>query len=338
VRDVRQRNDGPSNKSHDPSAPGSADPNQTPESGASGIRRRWLFASHTVRIAAWACCAHDGGLGKARRQPWNLISFNFSGSYCLHQGGETLFIDPSQVTFFNAQVDYRTSHPLGVGDRGGSLIPDTDTLLEILRIHDQKQPVNAAAPFSLSCASASGITYLLMWTLVRRLSLGPKPEPIIVDELALRIIGKAMSSDGARSWSQYRDSPGSGDRLRAAVKRARIHIAHTLAENLSLLDVARAARCSPYHLCRAFRRETGMTMTRYRTCLRLRAALNHIDGDLSTLAGDLGFASHSHFTESFRREFGQTPTNLRRLIRSRREELLLDLGRGRPSFGAGAQD
>jgi len=64
-----------------------------------------------------------------------------------------------------------------------------------------------------------------------------------------------------------------------------------------------------------FRQRTGVSIHRYLTRLRLRASLERLaDGasDLTTLALDLGFSSHSHFSGAFRAEFGQTPSEVRR--------------------------
>jgi AraC-like DNA-binding protein len=58
-----------------------------------------------------------------------------------------------------------------------------------------------------------------------------------------------------------------------------------------------------------------MPIHRYLTQMRLRAGMEQLlDGvdDITRLALELGFSSHSHFTESFRREFGCTPSELRR--------------------------
>ena len=80
-------------------------------------------------------------------------------------------------------------------------------------------------------------------------------------------------------------------------------------------DVARAAGSSPYYLCRSFKKETGRPLRSYLTTLRLRASLERVPdrrADLTDVALELGFPSHSYFTECFRREFGITPTTLRR--------------------------
>jgi len=55
----------------------------------------------------------------------------------------------------------------------------------------------------------------------------------------------------------------------------------------------------------------------YRNQLRLRAALESLaerHADLTGIALDLGFSSHSHFTETFRRTFGRTPSSVRRSL------------------------
>jgi AraC-like DNA-binding protein len=54
--------------------------------------------------------------------------------------------------------------------------------------------------------------------------------------------------------------------------------------------------------------------------LRLHASLERVaepGSDLTAVALDLGFASHSHFTAAFRRSFGLTPSALRAQARAR---------------------
>jgi AraC-like DNA-binding protein len=71
---------------------------------------------------------------------------------------------------------------------------------------------------------------------------------------------------------------------------------------------------SPFHLARVFHERAGVPVHRYLTRLRLRAALDRLMGgadDLTALALDLGFSSHSHFTDAFRTEFGRPPSAVR---------------------------
>lgn len=93
-----------------------------------------------------------------------------------------------------------------------------------------------------------------------------------------------------------------------------------LSINRSITELAEELGCSQYHLMHAFRTEIGDTVRAYRMRARLGVALHRLaDGhdDLSTLALELGFASHSHFTETFTREIGISPSRLRARLRDR---------------------
>lgn len=82
----------------------------------------------------------------------------------------------------------------------------------------------------------------------------------------------------------------------------------------TLTALAELAGASRYHLARVFREEVGATLHRYLTHARLGAALHRVldDEDLTTVALESGFSSHSHFTARFRAVFGVTPSQLRR--------------------------
>jgi AraC-like DNA-binding protein len=100
----------------------------------------------------------------------------------------------------------------------------------------------------------------------------------------------------------------------------RAELLRTVTENRSVHDIAAAVDASPYHLCRVFKATTGRTMHAYRTELRLRLALERIASSrdrlpsLSTVACDLGFASHSHFVNLMRRHAQMTPSAARALL------------------------
>ncbi|WP_424216499.1 AraC family transcriptional regulator (plasmid) [Streptomyces sp. BI20] len=77
---------------------------------------------------------------------------------------------------------------------------------------------------------------------------------------------------------------------------------------------------SPTSLRRAFRAETGMAFSEWRTRLRLNQALPLLDrGQLvGVVAGRVGFASANGFILAFRRHFGRTPGAYVRRIRADR--------------------
>ncbi len=154
----------------------------------------------------------------------------------------------------------------------------------------------AAMPLSAHAA-------LLLWQ--RRLQAGTF-ESLQVEEALLTLLRPHRPSETDRSTA-----------IHPAVERAREHLASDPQRADTLSDIAVAAHCSPFHLARAFRKHTGHSLHSYRTHLRMGMALERMhegEGNLSHIAVDLGYASHSHFGNVFRRHFGLTPRQLR-LIR-----------------------
>ena len=114
--------------------------------------------------------------------------------------------------------------------------------------------------------------------------------------------------------SLFHDTSAEPVRPHRAVERARDFIASEPARRHTLADIAQAVHCSPFHLARTFRANTGTSLHGFRTQLRLAEAVERLrDGerDLNALAADLGFSSHSHFSAVFRRRFGVPPSQLR---------------------------
>ena len=82
-------------------------------------------------------------------------------------------------------------------------------------------------------------------------------------------------------------------------------------------ELARELGVSRPHLSRVFRAETGESLTRFRTRLRVRAALDQLEAgrtNLAELAADLGFADHAHLTRTMRAELDLPPTAVRTLL------------------------
>ena len=86
------------------------------------------------------------------------------------------------------------------------------------------------------------------------------------------------------------------------------------------LDVpvlARAARLSPAHFSREFRRAFGETPHQYLLTRRLERAaalLRNTDRSVTEICFDVGLTSLGSFTTSFRRVYGATPTGYRAMF------------------------
>jgi AraC-like DNA-binding protein len=94
-----------------------------------------------------------------------------------------------------------------------------------------------------------------------------------------------------------------------------VELLHTsFHEQLGLVDLARRVGASPYQLSRTFREVTGITISQYRTRLRVHAVLDRLDAgdnDLAAVAADTGFADHGHMTRTMIGLIGARPTELR---------------------------
>lgn len=132
-------------------------------------------------------------------------------------------------------------------------------------------------------------------------------------ELARQVMRRAVAA-----WEGRGGSTGRADRRRRQrdlVEHAKAVLMRRYQEPLTLADLATEVGCTPFHLRRSFRAVTGWRLHQFRDQVRVRTALELIPwrrGDLTGLALELGYSSHSHFTEAFRRAFGVPPSTLTR--------------------------
>lgn len=126
----------------------------------------------------------------------------------------------------------------------------------------------------------------------------------------------------ATAYAAGRGKEARGPSLPAwKLKRLTDYIHDRLGDELSLLDLARLADMSPYHLARAFRHGTGNTLWRYVLECRARRAQQaiaaHPQAMLSEVAAACGFDSYSQFVAIFRRFHGMLPSEYRRSLSRR---------------------
>jgi AraC-like DNA-binding protein len=144
--------------------------------------------------------------------------------------------------------------------------------------------------------------------LVARSLAGAEPEEL--SERAVVLIGSVLA--GLVPEAIAAGFPAARDQV---VDDVRQMLAEDPGAPLQVL--AGAAGLSSYHVSRVFRRTTGVTITAFRSRLRVRRALEQLAGgqrDLARLAAETGFADQAHLTRSVRRETGSTPAQLRTLL------------------------
>jgi AraC-like DNA-binding protein len=255
---------------------------------APAIIRRSLFESDAIHIGSFAARPASDACGETERQSQHVVVLPFAGLFAKHDApGRHVVGTPSHAVFIRADTPYRIAFPGAVGDRA-----------IILRFDDALAPDEVEgrcngemlAPHGLLSADA-----MLRRGLLRRRLAGPgalRDRP-----LARRAAARARAA--------------------RAVERVKEAVAVAPADAWSVARLAAIAHLSPFHLSRVFRDHIGTSINDYILRERLAQALDAVlDGgdDLTAVALDAGFASHSHFTARFRRFFGCTPSALRRMM------------------------
>jgi AraC-like DNA-binding protein len=222
--------------------------------------------------------------------------------------GRSFVGDPTTVIFYNQNQNYTRSKVSEVDACDWFVVAD-DVLLDALSQYDRSVVDRPDAPFRIATAPVDARTYLQQRRLFERALAGQSSDALETDETVLRILTVTLRSAylSRGTGPTQRRATVSSEQI-DAVRRA---IAADYSGESRLADLARIAECSPFHLCRTFRAATGMTMTAYRHALRMRDALGRLrerNHDLTGIALDLGYSSHSHFTAMFRRTFGIPPS------------------------------
>jgi AraC-like DNA-binding protein len=279
---------------------------------------RSLYQSPLAGVHDYCCRADRGGPAAEEHSPSNDIVLLRHGAFCKHFGRRGVTADVNQVVFFSRGSTYRVSHPADCGDRGTIFVPTPRVLEDILRELDPASADHPDRPFPFVTGPCDRDIYWRHHELVRRLEAADSAplDPLQIDVIVLQLIADVLGAAFVRqNRPRQRRRNGTDADHADRAEAARVYLASHLGEPVTLDDVARAVHASPFHLARVFQQRTGVPVHRYLTRLRLRAALDRLAGgakDLTALALDLGFSSHSHFTDAFRREFGRTPSAVRR--------------------------
>jgi AraC family transcriptional regulator len=289
-----------------------------PRSAEEIIHFRRLYQSQVVTLRDYRCLAPRGGPDADEYSDANKIVLMRHGAFCKHFGRRGTVADVNHAVFFSKGSTYRVSHPGNCGDRGTVIMPAPAVLDDIVRQFDPSVDDEPGRPFPFVTGPCETRVFWRHRELVQQLESADTqpPEPIWADVTALQLVADVVQAAFAHHGHSRRKRRQATNADHAErVEAAKVYLAARLGESIALDDVARWVHTSPFHLSRVFHQRTGVPIHRYLTRLRLRASLERLaDGaeDITALALDLGFSSHSHFTGAFRTEFGQTPSEVRR--------------------------
>lgn len=270
-----------------------------------------LFATDTVTVRDIRCAAPRGGCGAERGDEGAHIALVRRGAFAYHPGNRRHHADPITALFHCARHGYRISHPVDGGDRC-TVIACAPGLDEEVFGRDAIEGRRVEFAVDLRTHFA----HLALW---RELAC-PAGDRMSGEELTLALIGllRPLPVVPVRHASARH-------RLQRQLDDARLLLGDCLDRNVGVDVVARTVGLSPFHLMRSFRAYTGQTMREYRRRLRVAVALDRLDegcDDLTRLALDVGFASHSHMDAAFGRELGLAPAAARERLASSRRRVM----------------
>jgi len=236
------------------------------------------------------------------------LVFPYRGIYVRHVGRAEAIADANQVVLFNEDESYRISHPVDGGDSSLSIGASPATLLELA---PADYLTKGKAAFNRSRLRIDEGVQALTALLRHSLSLGVI-DTLEAETLALVLLRRALNERTSRVVAR---SVG----RQKLVDRAKLVLASDLGRRWTLAEIAADVGVSPVYLTQVFQQVEGVPLYRYQLRLRLARALDLLGDydDLSSLALDLGFSSHSHFSAAFKQAYGLTPRGFQSSTRIR---------------------
>ena len=217
------------------------------------------------------------------------VAVPIAGSFEYRVGSKSLWLDPTRLLFAEANEEFADHHPIPEVGHASVIIAPAGGLLDEL----SELARSAYADRVRSCPLR---LQMLVQFLMRN------PDRLAHDEIGSELLLLAL---GASSRVATEDS--------RCARRAKAILHEVPGERLTLTAIATMLGVTPIYLTQAFKRSEGLPLYRYQTRLRLSRALAALpeQDDITELALDLGFSSHSHFTATFRAALGVTPSDYR---------------------------
>ncbi len=230
-----------------------------------------------------------------------------SGTFERRRGRERMLADVGTLVLFNPGESFEIRHPIGDANEGTTIRIDArawDAMCAARRRATGAR--NGFAHAALPCPAS------LVFALNVLAAHAADLDPLDCEERVLQLVLDAVALDVADD-----DREPASEAARRTARVVLEVLNESFARPIHLDEVAREAGRSVWHVAKQFRQATGSTVHARLVRIRLRHALRALARgapDLTTVALDVGFGSHSHFTSAFRREFGLSPGRARDLL------------------------
>jgi AraC-like DNA-binding protein len=276
-----------------------------------------LFHSDVLTVTDYRCrVAGDVHVIESHPSHHQLL-FTRAGAFLRHSiaGDRKMVADPIQIHLLNAGERLQVSHPNSGGHDWTSFSFGADVIAKVAGIEGKSCERRL---FSHTHATASPkilLGYQRIRSMLRDVSRAPSPNSPRIEAQAIELLGQVLSCAG--SANRNADNRFHSLKQRNMVESAKFIMASAPGRPHRLSELSRELDISPSHLAHIFRAVVGMSLHQYLLYLRMAVALDQLrEGrvNLSGLALDLGFSTHSHFTAAFRDCFGVPPSEVRKRV------------------------
>jgi AraC family transcriptional regulator len=235
--------------------------------------------------------------------PSYQVCLPYRGLFVWHVGDDEIVVDPNQVLFVSGGESFHLSQPRCSEYAELIITPDREILAELANTSEARLSLH---PLFRRRSRRSDVGLQFLRARFLQTVACEDFDHLAAEESLIGLLRLALKAD-----TEGLEASGPTRRL---IARAKEFLEASFADPIRLADVAQAVGASPAYLTDVFSRVEGVPLHRYLTQLRLARALVELPDalDITTLALNLGFSSHSHFTAAFRRAFACTPSQFRR--------------------------
>jgi AraC-like DNA-binding protein len=227
------------------------------------------------------------------------VAMVLAGSFEYRSEKRRELMVPGSLLLGNPSQSFECGHEHGSGDRCLSFKYDPEFFEQLafdrVRLRRSEFSVLRVPPVRATASMvAAGAKALL------------NGDPASWEEFSLIVAAHTLVVSEGETTSQREAPPSALARVTRTVRM----IEHDPSRTLSIQELAREARLSPYHFLRTFQQLTGLTPHQFVMRIRLReAALRLAAGParIVDIAFASGFNDVSNFNRAFRSEFGVSP-------------------------------
>lgn len=273
---------------------------------------RLLAETPRVALGRFTCVPSDPRFADTGPSSTYCFAFPRVPVWIAHEDNEPMLCGPAVATLYNERQRYTRRAVTHRGDDADWCAVDPALLESAIEAAGLPASRGTRRLFTTSHVRTDTPTFVRQRQLFDRLMRGDGVGALELEETTLLLLSSLLDAVPRRSLTGPNAVNPHGRRLVAEVKRL---LAEQPVRSVTLDGIASALGCSVFHLCRTFRRLEGTTIHAWLVDLRLRLALERLRAepraDITTIALQFGFSSHSHFTAAFRRAFGTTPSKWR---------------------------